>query len=322
VEDTSNTSAPISISQNAYTEVEYAIKATSNITDQNLCFKVTDAGTDIDSYQRIAKLNLKFDPVFGAITLNGGNDISLTPGATTTIYATSTVTDYNGYADLLAGTSTIYRSGAGAACTPDNNNCYISSTDNSCSFSNCSGNTCDLSCSADIYFHADPTDLGDYVGEEWLSYMEVEDQSGGYDFASAIGVELITMRALTVDSAINYGSLAVNSDTGFYNATTTVENLGNTIFDIEIDGGNLTDGVSSVIPADEQKFSTSTFNYSACLSCSLASSTAPTPLNLGLAKPTVDTPPVSAPIYWGIAVPLGINSAPHTGTNVFTPVSP
>ncbi len=152
--------------------------------------------------------------------------------------------------------------------------------------------------------------------------MEARDASGGYDFESAFGVELLTLRAATVNNSINYGSLAVANNTETFNPTTTVSNVGNVSFNLELLGTDLTDGGSSRIPAEEQIFSTSTFTYSACVSCGIISSTTPTLLALGLAKPTAPNPPVTAAIYWGIAVPVGVNSAPHSGINVFTPVSP
>jgi hypothetical protein len=322
VESPSSITTSLDIDQDMYTELEYVLTPTLNASDA-YCFRVTNAGTPLDFYGKVAELGLQFDPVFGAVTLNQGNPITLNPGATTTVYATGTITDFNGYTDILRGTSTIYRSGAGAACTADTNDCYIStSASSSCSFTTCAGNTCVLSCRADIYFHADPTDVTPYEGEEWLAYLEVSDQSGGYDFASALGVELYSLRALSVDSAINYGSLLVSDNTGSYNPTTTVANLGNTSFDIEIDGTDLSDGAASVIPANQQKFATSTFTYSSCVSCSLVSSSTPVELSVGLLKPSAPTPPVSAAVYWGIAVPLGVNSAPHQGVNVFTPVAP
>lgn len=150
----------------------------------------------------------------------------------------------------------------------------------------------------------------------------MRDTGGGYDFASALGVELLTIRAAAVNNAINYGTLNVADNTGAFNPTTTVSNVGNVAFDIELVGTDLTDGGSSRIPAEEQRYATSTFTYAACVSCGIVSSSTPTLLELGLAKPTVPNPPVAADVFWGIAVPIGVNSAPHSGINVFTPVSP
>jgi len=302
--------------------VEYVLTPTINATT-SLCFRAVNGTTPLDFYSKVAELGLQFDPVFGAVNFNNGLPITLTPGATTTVFATSSVTDFNGVADIVAGSSTIYRSGVGPSCTTDNNNCYRANTtaSSSCSLTNCAGNTCELRCRADIFFHADSTDVAPFEGQEWLAYLEVNDQSGGYDFESALGIELLSLRALSVDSAINYGSLAVNSNTGSINATTTVANLGNLSFNIELTGSNLTDGAASIIPANQQKFATSTFNYTACVTCSVVSTSTPVNLAIGLAKPTVAAPLLTSPVYWGVAVPVGINSAPHSGINLFTPVS-
>ncbi len=325
-EDPSNITTGIDIDQDEYTEIEYAITPTSNVLDENLCFRVTDNGTDLDTYLKVAQLSLQFDPAVDTATLNDGGLISLLPGTTTRVYATSTVTDLNGYTDLVLATSTIYRSGVtgGASCTANNNDCYISTTAaNKCEFIDCVGNTCTVSCYADIYFHADPTDDGAYVGQEWLAFIEVEDNDAGYGFNSAPGVELSTLRAIDTAGAIDYGALAVNSNTGSYNASTTVLNQGNVEINIEIQGTDLSDGASSVIPASYQKFATSTFTYSACgASCELLSSTTPVAIDVELGKPTVDNPPIEDDVFWGIEIPIGVNSVAHQGINVFTPISP
>jgi hypothetical protein len=324
IESPSNKTASSSIGQNQYTEIEYAITPTSNTVDQNLCFRVTNNGASYDTYIHVAKLSLRFDPVLSTPALNGGSNISLLPGTTTRVYSAGTVTDFNGYTDLARATTTFYRSGAsgGAACTANNNNCYRSSG-SKCSFTACSGNSCTLSCYADIYFHADATDaVSSYPGESWYAFAEVSDTSNGYGFNTTPSVELNTLRAISVTGPINYGSLAVSSNTGATNASTTVSNQGNVGADLEIQGSDLTGSGSSVIPANQQKFATSTFTYSTCTSCHLVSSTTPYALDVNMSKPTVASPAVTKSVYWGIAVPYGVKSVAHSGINVFTPISP
>jgi Domain of unknown function (DUF2341) len=317
----SSETAAIDIDQDYYTEVEYAVTPTAYATDA-YCFRVTNAGSELDFYGTVAELGLQFDPSFSAVTLNDGLDISLTPGTTTLVIASTSITDLNGYLDIEHATATIYRSGAGAACTPNSNDCYVLSTDaGSCSLSGCDGNSCSLICSAAVAFHADPTDAETlYEGQEWLAYVEVEDASAGYDFASAPGVELLTLRAMQVDSLINYGALEANTNTGSSNASTTITNLGNIPINVDVEATDLSDGGVSVIPAEQQKVATSTFTYSACVTCYQLSSSTPVTLGLNLSKPTTVTPPVETDVYWGIAVPLNINSAPHTGVNIFTAI--
>ncbi len=322
VAGTANNTSPQVVEQGEYTEVEYVLTPTINATD-SYCFRVTNNGSELDFYAEVAELGLQFDPSLGAVVINDGLPISLTPGTTTVVTVVATTTDLNGYTDIVAATTTLYRSGAGAGCVADNNNCYILTTENSrCSFTNCSGASCLLTCTAAVQFHADPTDFGTYEGEEWLGYAEIEDAGGGYDFGSAPGVELATLRALAVDSAINYGILEANSDTGSYNPTTTITNLGNSVIDVDVTGTDLSDGISSAIPAAQQKFATSTFLYGSCVTCLNLSSSSAVTLAVNLSKPTTVTPPIETDVYWGIAVPYGTNSTAHNGVNLFTAISP
>ncbi|MEY2664987.1 MAG: hypothetical protein RLZZ480_92 [Candidatus Parcubacteria bacterium] len=318
-EDPSNMTSSSTLAQDTYTEIEYAITPTSNTVDENLCFRVTNNGTEYDTYLRVAQLSLQFDPFIDTPLLNEGNPISLLPGTTTRVYATTTVTDLNGPGDLRMATSTFYRSGVagGASCAADNNNCYISQ----CSFTNCVGNSCVLSCYADIYFHADPTDIAPYEGEGWYAFLEVEDYAGGYDFDTTQIEELYSLPAIDVANGISYGSLAPTDNTGSNNASTSVANQGNLEINIQVQGTDMTDGYNSEIPASEQKFSTTTFTYGACVSCVSLSSTTAYELDVDLAKPTTVSPPVEDRVYWGVQVPYGTNSTPHQGVNVFTPVA-
>lgn len=320
VEDPDNQTTVLDVDQDEYVELEYALEITINATDDAYCFRVSDNGTPLDSYDTVAELSLQFDPVIGSVQFNGGLDIELTGGTTTRIYATTSVIDLNGFADLVSGTSTFYTTAAGATCTADNNNCYISDTNGQCEFTNCSGTSCVLSCYADMYFHADPTD--DDLGALWYAFLEVEDSGGGYDQnTNDLDVEVLTLRALSVDSGIDYGSIAPESNTGSYNASTTIVNIGNAPINISVEGTDLSDGGSSAIPADQQKFASSTFTYSGCGFCQTVSSTVPVPLNIAISKPTATSTPQTDDVYWGIAVPFGINSAPHQGINTIYAIS-
>jgi hypothetical protein len=315
IEDPSNVTQTLTLITDTYTEVEYSITPTVNASDSNYCFRVSDNGTDIDSYAKVAELQLRFAPNITALTFNGGSDISLSPGATTTIYATGTVSDLNGYADIIAATTTMFRSGVSESCSSDTNNCYISG-DSLCSFTQCSGNTCDVSCSADFFYHADPTDIGTYAGQTWRAELEVIDGSGQTATATAPSIDLLTLRAISVDDTIDYGALEVNSDTGSYNATSTVQNIGNDSLDISIEGTDLSDGNSSTIPVTEQRFATSTFTYSSCVYCSQLQNSS-TNYELDLSKPASTTPSVTDQIFWGIAIPFGVAGTAHQGTNIF-----
>lgn len=319
VEDPSQSTPSMSIGQDEYTELEYVLNTTGNVADQNLCFRVTDAGTPLDTYLRVAELSLKFDPVISGLTFNDGLPISLLPGTTTRVYATATVTDLNGYTDFVStvATSTMFSTSVAANCSPDDNNCYVSTTDNQCSYTNCLGNSCDLVCYADFYYFAEPTDA---LGIDWVTFLEVEDEAGGYDFDTSLGTDVQTLRAINVTQSIDYGALAASSTSAANNASSTVENIGNTAVDIDVEGTDLYDGFSSTIPVSNQKLATSTFDYNACVTCT-SLSTSSSLVDVDLSKPVTPSPYVTDTIYWGIAIPFGVSSAPHSGTVLFTPVA-
>jgi len=320
VENATNQTGSLGVAQRFFTELEYAVTLTANATEDAYCFRVTNAGAPLDSYSTIPELTLAFTPSLGAVTLNDGSDIALTPGATTTVSASSTVTDLNGFGDIAAATTTFYRTGVTALCTPDDNNCYVASTAaGSCSLSGCSGNSCNLVCSAPFAYHTDPTDLGSsFDGEEWFAFVEVADASGSSDADTSVGiVDVLTLRAFNVSDGIPYGTLDINGVTADgANPVSVLTNLGNESIDVDVSGTDLTDGAASVIDVALQKFATSTFDYTACVACGTLSEIANT-VEVDLDKPLSTTPPVTDQIFWGITIPFGTNSVAHTGVNTF-----
>jgi hypothetical protein len=169
----------------------------------------------------------------------------------------------------------------------------------------------------DLYYFADPTDTGStYNAQSWGALLAIRDQGGLSATQTAPYVELLTMRAIDSDSSINFGSLAVNADTGSYNATTTFTNVGNDAIDVLVEGTNLTDGLSSSIPVSQEIYATSTFSYSSCVYCTPLSASS-TRYELDLTKPTTTVSSVTDQVFWGIAIPYGASAAPHYGTNIF-----
>ena len=137
-----------------------------------------------------------------------------------------------------------------------------------------------------------------------------------HDTASS-SQELYTLRGLTIPTTISYGSVTVGQDTGPTNSTTSVNNTGNVILNLDLGGDPLLAGAST-INYDRQKYATTTFTYSSCPICNaLTASTSPTFFPLAVTKPT-STNPFFKDIYWGIEVPIGSTAATHSGTNYFT----
>jgi hypothetical protein len=281
LESTSNQTNNLDLTSTQYTEVEYNFQLTSYANANSYCFRTTNGGTPLDNYSKVAEVVVLYPPSISEYHFNGDQNIALVEGATTTVSATGTVTDLNGYTDLSFATTTMYRSGVGQMCTANQNNCYqVAST--SCSFSNCSGNSCQFSCGADIYYFADPTDVGSpFSSENWQSITDIVDSSLTRTTASS-SQELYTLRAFSASSTIAYGSVTVGQNTGTFNPTTTIRNTGNSILNLTASGTDMTNG-SSTIAVANQKLATSSFTYSSCVGC-LTLSGSPQALNNNLAS--------------------------------------
>lgn len=321
IEDPSNETSDMTLDEGYMTEVEYAIKLTENATADSYCMRVTNGGSELDSYANIAEVTAKYGPSISNWTLNNDEPIALVEGGTFTVYATGTVVDLNGASDILYATGTVYRSGVGAQCVDDPNNCYqINSLE--CPLVDCEGNSCTIECSANLQFFADPTDPGSvYDGEEWLADVFVVDSTDNVatttSYDPGVEVDVLTLWGLAPKTGlISYGALGLGEDTGAFNATTTFQNTGNDGIDITLEGTDMTAGGGSVIPVGNQIASTTPFVYSACTIC-VSLSGAASPFELDLPKPT-STTPVSDEIYWGVYVPsTGVTGATHAGLNTF-----
>ena len=321
ISSSTNQSNAMSLAANTATEVEYNFRFTNTASQSVYCLRTTNGGLDLDTYDHVAQATLSFPPQISNFSLNNAQDITLTEGATTTIYATSTVTDFNGYADMTSATGTIYRSGVanGAGCTANDNSCYqVAST--SCTFNSCSGNSCTLACRADIQYVADATDVGSvFPSENWLARIQVKDSTGFNTVATSFGVELNTLYALAVTTGtIDFGSITVGQNSGTTVATSTIQNTGNAGIDIQVSGTNLTDGANT-IAVGEQKYATSTFQYGSCSICQFLTGSA-TNVDLNIPKPAATTTQSTSTVYWGINIPNGTAATLHTGINTFIAV--
>jgi hypothetical protein len=313
LEDPSISGNAMDLGINTHTEMEYnfqlsAVYATANA----YCFRVSNSGTDLDSYSEIAEVTLLFPPTLSNLKFSNDNVINLTGSPMTTVTAIASTTDFNGWEDIDYATSTFYRSGVsgGTKCVPDNNNCYTAS----CSLSTPpSGNTRDITCSADVYFFADPTDIGTFSDQFWNAEMTVADNSGlkATDSFDDV-VEMITLRSLTAVNDITYTSHYAGEDTGSDNELVVLTNTGNSPVNVVLEGSDLVGPTGSIAVAN-QRYSSSPFEYAdaGCVICQFLTGES-VQYDVDLPKPTNDTP-VTDNLYWGINIPMDTKAETHVG---------
>lgn len=273
-------------------------------------------------------------PTVTYVTLNSGNDITLTESSTKEVTITAQVSDNNGCNTLLNVRAYVYRSGIGysgcdATATPNGNYCYKvpAEPELSCSTSNCSGTTADYTCTANMQYYADPTDTGSkFASENWLATVKATD--GGSLTGNAqttTGVEVKKLIAFSISpNNITYGNVGAGANMSLTVALTTRAT------------GNV--GINQTHHADSQTPYMCT-NYSSCTGGTPISitkqqysmtsgtaygsgtslSTSPATVLLKIKKPISSTAQQKN-TYWGIEVPSGTVAGSYQGQNIITAV--
>lgn len=267
-------------------------------------------------------------PVVTSVTINGGSDITLTEGTTTSVTLTATITDNNSCQDISSVEASLYRSGVGfAAC--DNNaedddaDCYAQI---SCSVA-VAGNTCDgasdaaatYQCTVSVQYFADPTDANtEFPTETWKStFVATDDDAASSNTEISTGIEISSLVGYDVTTSISFGNLSVGQMNDPLDKTTTITATGNVGLDQEISGTDMTDGGSNEITVDNQK-------YALASSTAYASGTAlsgtPTEVELNVLKTRLLASPATKNTWWGLFIPPGTAAGSYSGTNTIVAV--
>lgn len=252
-------------------------------------------------------------PTVSAVSLNDGSGFSLTENVTTSIECTATITDPNNYGDISSATGTVYRSGVGASCTNNDNNCYqLTSSD--CPLSSGSGSTKYATCTVDIWFHAESTDgsAPSYSGEWWECQITATD-AGSLTHSATNSIETVDLgssNALIVTGSISYSTMAPGA-TSSASQEITATTTGNVAIDINVSGTGMATS-SYYMATSSQEYATSSVTYGNAEATDLTDSAVA--LEVDLPKP--DTHPSTSTdiIYWRIGVPSEQEKGDYTGT--------
>ncbi|MBU0646659.1 hypothetical protein KJ611_04310 [Patescibacteria group bacterium] len=256
-------------------------------------------------------------PAASAVSIDSGAaSVNLTENTTTTVSCTATVSDTDGYASITSVKAQLYRTGVGSAAADDNNNHYTLEGDSECVPSSGSGNTEYYTCDFEVYYYADPTDAGAYSAQQWECLVIPED-AGGQGTPDSDGIEMNSLAALNVTSAINYGTLDLGEDTNLVRQNATITNTGNVNIDVEFSGTNMSCD-SGFVPVGGQKYSTKDEKYSLM---DYVLSASPVEQDIDLAAQTDDAVVSTDEIYWGLAAPATGAGGYCTGTNTISAVN-
>lgn len=265
-------------------------------------------------------------PVVSNVTFNSGNAINLTEGTTTNISVTASVTDNNSCSggEIATTYAYAYRSGIGySGCDSsgesDDNHCYAEVT---CTVvgGSCTGATdatADYTCTVAINYYADPTDVNtEFPSENWLaSFKAIDDDTLEDVLEVGTGVEMNSLTALDVTSAINFGALDVGQSNDPLDKITTVTPTGNVGLDQELSGTDMcTDFptcAGGTILVGYQKYALA---VTTAYASGVALTTTETEVELNLEKVRTSTPPTKN-TWWGILIPTGTSPGSYSGQN-------
>lgn len=249
----------------------------------------------------------------GTLGIKGGSGLSIPINAT--------ITDNNGCEDLSSGTSTAYYSAVanGYACASSTDSCYFSS---SCAYSGCQAGTsiATLQCTTTLQFNTNPTadllGVTPFEAGNWLGRLTAIDDDNAFNSdITPDGIETAGTVAVDVtEELINYQTVKSGQNTGERNATTTINNMGNTALDTDVQGTDMEKGIDT-IPVGQQEFNELT-NFTWSTGTDLAAGDQKADVNIQ--KPTDGDIDKDAPIYWGIGIPGAQPSGDYTGQNTFT----
>lgn len=265
-----------------------------------------------------------------------GDLVLTTSGAATTGFKVKfTVTDKNSCLNASSGHEiasafiNVRRSGItkGNCVTSGNydaNNCYTdasASWDPTCTQTGtCGGATDDTiewECTFPLQYHADPTDLGTYAGENWVADVTATDDNsvGTGSVTASTGNELDQFTDYSLDTlTLNYGSMdpgAASSDQAIVMSAT-----GNVGLDENLSGTDLTSGGDTIL-VGQQKYKLSAGG--GWTGTVLTGSAVEAQLNVP--KTTVTASPASATTYFVLQVPDPQPVGTYSGTNTIEGVT-
>ena len=276
-------------------------------------------------------------PVVSAVTLNAGAAIQLVESSTKAVPVTATVIDDNGCAggEISSVNAYVYRSaitysGCDTAGEADGNHCY---PEISCSAGTCSGTTVTYSCTANLQYYADPTDLKyvapleamDFKSQNWLATVKATDNnSASHNDQIVSGVNVNSLAAFSITPAgINYGNLDAGGKNDPLDKTVVVTPTGNSPFNVMLSGTNMctnhptcgTAGGRTPIVVGKQKYALATGTTYAGAT---ALSGTPTKANLLVAKVKNIASIPTKTMWWGVEIPLGTVPGAYNGVTTIT----
>lgn len=286
----------------AFSYVTYADEDIQSVTLSNVAPSITTINTSNDSY--------------------GEDQLVIVPaeGSDFVMYIHGTAYDQNGCSDIddvSQWTLRLYRSGVGGGflCSGDDSNCYNPSSNSTLALSGCTGpsdTNITYQWTVTLKHYIEPTDASasSFSSNDWKARVVVNDVSSDAGYL-ADSFEVATLRALTVPSVIDYGTLAPGDTSTQQNIDVT--NTGNDDIDFYVKASGAMTCDRGSIPESEIHYDLNDgFVYNSVSGLSASD----TPINATITRRTTSISKKT--MYFRLKVPTNGVSGHCTNTVTFT----
>lgn len=268
-------------------------------------------------------------PIITSYTLD---TVAMTAGSSDVVTHVVTFTDDNGDNDPTLVDMVFFDSAATTdACSADENECYRFDNEDLTGPAHCTvsdrsaagtgktalgtDNSLSLSCNFTVWYNANAAD--------WKFSATVTDGNGDANFADSNVVTVATLSAINIpEASIAYGNVAVGADSSAQ--TTTLQNAGNQIIDVLVDGTDMTGGGHTIAAAQQKwNYTTGNFDWSTgtgvvLIGNAASGNDAAGCMNRDLAvRADHSLTTEDEAIAWEIRIPAAQEAGSYTGTNTF-----
>jgi hypothetical protein len=247
---------------------------------------------------------------------SGDTAANLTAGVTTPLVCTATINDPDGYLDISNVEATFYRTSLGYMAANNDNNHYSTS----CVGGSGSGTNRPYSCTFNVQYHADATDVGSpNASDDWSCRITPFD-SDGEGVSDVDYIEINSLTAIEVPNQLVLTSaIEPGEQTGNQNAILGITNVGNTALNVQFSGTDLCTAYPScasggVIGVNNIQFKEVGFTYGGGITLTSG-------IQLGvftITKATTSPSNQSQNTYWGVAIPTSSIGGLYTGAVLLT----
>lgn len=244
-------------------------------------------------------LSVNSAPEVSSVSISdpGGGTIQLSVGDDALVYCNASVTDVNGYEDVVSANATLYHQTAFSSDPDDHNTHY---TNGSCSFAGGSGNVRNVSCAFVLHHEA--------LNGTWACNVSALDSFSlaGHGTGSNDVDQLVALEVF--EESIDFGTLGNWQNSSASNST-NITNMGNVVIDILVSANaDLSCSGAGVIGAGNISYNVSSGNYDS-MSAKKLSTGSSTEASFDLAVEglaTSEDVPSTKNEYWTITVPYGV----------------